>query len=173
MTEEGFFKGDSDNLPMVDMFMVADIIKNSENFPLGEIRGVTADKKPVFEALPNPDGIKSNLGLFQLMDSYVFCTNLKEKNCAEFVEYCPSTMDSELCSEAVAEAVVQLVSSLWFEVRYTRITASKLYKGAHCKKSDRVFVSQVLGVSIFKHAAAMTRVIKLEKKVKEVMEKEI
>lgn len=44
MTEEGFSKGQSDNLPSVDMFMVASFIKNADSFSLGEVRGVKADK---------------------------------------------------------------------------------------------------------------------------------
>ena len=44
MTDEGFLKGQSDNLPTVDMFMVASFIKNSESFSLGEVRGVKANK---------------------------------------------------------------------------------------------------------------------------------
>lgn len=41
-TEGGFFKGQSDNLPTVDMFMVATYIKTSESFSLAEVRGVKA-----------------------------------------------------------------------------------------------------------------------------------
>ncbi|XP_050294325.1 uncharacterized protein LOC126734668 [Anthonomus grandis grandis] len=42
--DEGFCKGQSDNLPKVDMFMVATFIKNAESFSLGEVRGVKADR---------------------------------------------------------------------------------------------------------------------------------
>lgn len=38
MTDQGFSKGQSDNLPKVDMFMVASFIQNSESFSLGEVR---------------------------------------------------------------------------------------------------------------------------------------
>lgn len=44
MTDAGFSKGQSDNLPSVDMFMVASYIKNTESFSLAEIRGVKARK---------------------------------------------------------------------------------------------------------------------------------
>lgn len=44
MTEEGFFKSQSDNLPCVDMFKVANLIKNNECFSLGEVYGVKANK---------------------------------------------------------------------------------------------------------------------------------
>ena len=44
MTDEGFSKGQSDNLPNVDMFMVATFIKNAESVPLGEVRGVKANE---------------------------------------------------------------------------------------------------------------------------------
>lgn len=119
-----------------------------------------------------PDDIKSNLGLYQLMHNYVLCTKIEDKNCAEFFKYCSSTMDFELCSKAVAETAGQSDSSLWFELRYGRITASKIYEATRCKKSDGVFVNQILGVSKFKPTAAMTRGITLEKKVIGVLEKE-
>ena len=44
MTEAGFTKGQSDNLPKVDMFMVASFIKKAESFSLGEVRGVKAKR---------------------------------------------------------------------------------------------------------------------------------
>lgn len=44
MTDEGFSKGQSDNLPKMDMFMVATFIKQTESFSLGEIRGVKAER---------------------------------------------------------------------------------------------------------------------------------
>lgn len=44
MTYEGFSKGQSDNLPVVDMFMVTHYIKDTESFSLGEVRGVKANK---------------------------------------------------------------------------------------------------------------------------------
>lgn len=44
MTEEGYSKAQSDNLPIVDMFMVADFIKNNDCFSLGEVRGVKTNK---------------------------------------------------------------------------------------------------------------------------------
>lgn len=40
MTDEG----KSDNLPTVDVFMVATFIKSSESYSIGEMRGVKANK---------------------------------------------------------------------------------------------------------------------------------
>lgn len=44
MVDAGFIKGQSDNLPRVDMFMTASYIKNSEDFSQAEVRGVKARK---------------------------------------------------------------------------------------------------------------------------------
>uniref|UniRef100_A0AAR5QC40 Uncharacterized protein n=1 Tax=Dendroctonus ponderosae TaxID=77166 RepID=A0AAR5QC40_DENPD len=44
MTDAGFVKGQSDNLSLVDMFMVASYIKNTESFTLAEVRGVKANR---------------------------------------------------------------------------------------------------------------------------------
>jgi len=44
MTDEGYVKGQSDNLPSVDSFMVASFMQSAESFSLGEVRGVKAEK---------------------------------------------------------------------------------------------------------------------------------
>lgn len=43
MTEEGFKKAQSDNLPCVDAIMVASFLKNSDCFVAAEIRGSKAN----------------------------------------------------------------------------------------------------------------------------------
>lgn len=44
MADDGFSKGQSDNLPKVDMFMVASFIKDADSFSLAEVRGVKLNK---------------------------------------------------------------------------------------------------------------------------------
>lgn len=114
--------------------------------------------------------LKDNLSLHQLMLKYLSSAS-NEENCEKFFEFCSLTMDDQLCSQALAETTEQSDSSLWFELRYGRITASKIYDAAHCKKSDGVFVNQILGVSKFKPTDAMKRGIALEKSVVKELEK--
>lgn len=72
-------------------------------------------------------------------------------------------MDTQLCSEAAVMTTQQSNSGLWFNLRYGRITASKIYDAAaHCKKSDGVLVNQILGVKKFPATEAMSRGKKIE-----------
>lgn len=40
MTEPGFIKGKSDNLPMVDIITVGEFLSTNDNFVSAEVRGV-------------------------------------------------------------------------------------------------------------------------------------
>lgn len=54
---------------------------------------------------------------------------------------------------------------MWFELRYCRITASKIYELSRCKKGDGILVKQILGCSKIKLTSAMERGQILEKYV--------
>ncbi|KAL5236791.1 hypothetical protein ACI65C_004201 [Semiaphis heraclei] len=54
---------------------------------------------------------------------------------------------------------------LWFELRYGRITASKIYELSRCKKGDGVLVKQIFGCRKIKLTSAMERGKLLEKDV--------
>ena len=43
MTDKGYVKGQSDNLPSIDSFIVASFMQSAERFSLGEVRGVKAE----------------------------------------------------------------------------------------------------------------------------------
>ncbi|XP_072403334.1 uncharacterized protein [Diabrotica undecimpunctata] len=309
MTEEGFSKGQSDNLPIVNMFMVATYFQNGENFSLGEVRGVKADKSGresygdaavgwvqvkrnnmicTVRAKITPEhnvkkkqyavsceineeteevldlkcydcaaslggckhqiaflmwlhrrseepsktevtcywaksklskvgtsikyltlkdfgapeelssdedsnqflqevidmGIKNQsesqllqhfkddnikeIGIFQLRLKFI---STEQTTYSEFVEFCSNNMSEHICSEAAIKTSTQSDSSLWFELRYGRITASKLYDAAHCKKCDGAFVEQILGVSKFKATSAMNRGKQLEESMIKCVQK--
>ncbi|KAJ8953467.1 hypothetical protein NQ318_023586 [Aromia moschata] len=80
-------------------------------------------------------------------------------------------MNPHMCSEASVKTKEQPNCSFWFELRYARTTASKIYNAAHCKKSDGTLVDQILGVSKFKGTEAMKRGKNLEKYVIKSLEK--
>lgn len=52
----------------------------------------------------------------------------------DFMAFCQTEMTEELCQEAKNRTITQSKDAFWFELRYGRITASKLYTAAHCKK---------------------------------------
>lgn len=70
------------------------------------------------------------LSLHQLLID--FCET--EKSTAdEFIEFASSQMSYELCQEAEIKTRDQSNNVLWYELRYGRITTSKIYEAAHCK----------------------------------------
>ncbi|KAL1488099.1 hypothetical protein ABEB36_015057 [Hypothenemus hampei] len=79
------------------------------------------------------DIIEEKLGLHHLIINFISsdCNN----DCSEFFNFCKENMVADLCSEASLKTVEQNNSSLWFQLRYARITASKIYDAAHCKKA--------------------------------------
>ena len=52
-----------------------------------------------------------------------------------------------LCDKVESLTKEQSNCMLWFEMRYGRITASKLYEAAHCKTDSGSLVQQIIGVS--------------------------
>lgn len=74
----------------------------------------------------------------------------------------------------VAESTTsQADSPLWHEIRYCRITASKLYDLAFAKKTDGVLVEQIVGAKKLKDTAAMARGRKLETEVLKLLKNKL
>lgn len=59
----------------------------------------------------------------------------------------------------------QSINNSWFEMRYGRITASKVYEASKCNTTDGTLVKQILGSSKVKLSKAMKRGIHLEEQV--------
>ena len=116
------------------------------------------------------DGLVNSLGLYQLMLKFA---SSGLNTYTEFTEFCSKTMDKSVCSQAAYLTTEQSNCNLWYELRYARITASKIYDAAHCKKPDGVFVNQVLGVCKLKSTMAMTNGKILEDKVVKSLKKNL
>nr|CAH7740394.1 unnamed protein product [Callosobruchus chinensis] len=108
------------------------------------------------------DDIATILGIYQLRLTF---SSTEQSSYGYFIEFCSSAMTEQKCSAAATETASHSDSSLWFDLRYGRITASTLYDVAHCKKNDGVLVQQILGVSKFKATLAMNRGKQLEEDV--------
>lgn len=91
----------------------------------------------------------------------------------EFIKYCENNMPSNICEEAQEATKDQSVCPLWHELRYARITASKAYDAAHCKKLDGVLVEQIIGSKKLKDTEAMKRGRNLERLIIKEVEKRI
>lgn len=84
---------------------------------------------------------------------------------SEFLNFCRSQMSEAACLEAETQTVMQSKNSLWYELRYARITASKAYDAAHCQTFTGTLLENILGASKFKVTEAMQRGISLESQV--------
>lgn len=89
----------------------------------------------------------------------------------EFLEFCSSEMSDTVCISAEKQTVRQAECALWHELRYARITASKVHEAAHCHTLEGSLVETILGASRLKDTAAMIRGRKLEKNVRKEVEK--
>ncbi|VEN46973.1 unnamed protein product [Callosobruchus maculatus] len=78
-------------------------------------------------------------------------------------------MDAVSCENVSEETRDQSSSGAWFEVRYARITASKLYEAAHCTTVDGCLVETILGATKLKPTKAMRRGLSLEDEVLDVV----
>nr|CAI5865985.1 unnamed protein product [Callosobruchus analis] len=92
-------------------------------------------------------------------------------NADTFVTYCKKIMEnSDL--EAVFDATIEQADSpLWHELRYGRVTASKIFDAAHCQTEDGSLVENIMGAYSFKETVAIKRGKSLEKQVVAVLEK--
>lgn len=82
----------------------------------------------------------------------------------EFIQFCKTKITKEVCQKIYKNTVTQSSSSLWKNLRFGRVTASKLYEVANCKTADGTISELVLGASI-KSTSAMKRGILLEDKI--------
>lgn len=103
------------------------------------------------------------LSIHQLMIEFI--NSGLQQTADSFVNFCTQNVDTEDIQRASNLSHEQSDDSLWFELRYGRITASKLYEMAVCKTSSGSLVNQVIGVAKKFNTLATNRGKKLEKAV--------
>lgn len=109
----------------------------------------------------------------ELSVHFLYQTFMKEpqNNAENFLNYCASKMTTEKCKIVEQSTSEQSESSMWFELRYCRITASKAYEAAHCKKYDGALVEQIFGAKKIKDTIPMKRGKTLEHEVRREISK--
>ncbi|XP_031359073.1 uncharacterized protein LOC116182672 [Photinus pyralis] len=65
--------------------------------------------------------------------------------CSDFLKFATTRMIPSVCTDAAKMTKLQAKSPLWHELRFGRITASKLYEFAHCKTADGTLIEGVIG----------------------------
>jgi len=83
----------------------------------------------------------------------------------DFLKYASKEMSEDLCHMAEKLTRSQSDTLIWHELRYGRVTASRIYEAAHCKTLNGTFVQQVIGASKVFESQAMQRGKRLEKEV--------
>ncbi|XP_071576230.1 uncharacterized protein [Temnothorax nylanderi] len=83
----------------------------------------------------------------------------------EFMLFAQLQMSETVCEEVNRRTIDQSDNSLWYELRYGRITASKLHESAHCQTSDGALVNEIIGASKLFNSVQMERGKRLESEV--------
>ncbi|KAJ8914230.1 hypothetical protein NQ315_003594 [Exocentrus adspersus] len=71
----------------------------------------------------------------------------------------------EMSHEKILHEIRAGTSSLWHELRYGRIPASKIYEAAHCQTVEGMLTDSIIGSRKVKQTKALARGINLEKSV--------
>ncbi|XP_047529697.1 uncharacterized protein LOC125065885 [Vanessa atalanta] len=99
-----------------------------------------------------------------------YLINRFKKSCVDFhfesfITFCKNEMTESRCHQVKEGTTAQSDSNLWFEMRYGRITASKMYEAAQCTTKDGSLVEEIFGAVTFNQTNAIKRGKKLEKDV--------
>lgn len=94
-----------------------------------------------------------------------FYQSLTVKSAQNFLKFAQENLSSDLIIEIEATTKLQSKSTYWYELRYGRVTASKIHEVCHCRTPDGSLVAGILGLSKFKGNWATQRGLELENKV--------
>lgn len=98
--------------------------------------------------------------------------NEPHNDAENFIRFCSSKMTEDKCKIVEQKTSEKSKCSLWFELRYCRITASNAHEAAHCKMLDGSLVERLFGASKKFDTIPMKKGRMLENKViKEVSKK--
>lgn len=105
------------------------------------------------------------ISLHNLVHQYKKEGNNDMNSADDFIDYCSTKLTKEECHKAEEATVSQASSPLWHELRYCRITASKVHEAAHCKTPDGALIEQIFGASVHE-TLAMKKGKRLESDVR-------
>ncbi|KAK5650155.1 hypothetical protein RI129_001184 [Pyrocoelia pectoralis] len=102
---------------------------------------------PLFNHNNLPIGAKL-LSIHNLMTTFIAETD--DHSSDNFITFCSNILTQENIAHASSLTQTQSENSLWYELRYGRITASKLYDASVCKTVSGSLVNQVMGKLVLK-----------------------
>ncbi|XP_011165047.1 uncharacterized protein LOC105199588 [Solenopsis invicta] len=121
----------------------------------------------------NYDNSLKSLSLHFLLLKYCSCSDRDKRNVTDFLLFAKQHMSLNLCIEAAKATKEQSSCSLWYELRYGRITASTIYEATNCKTTNGSYVERVIGAVKLIETEAMRRGRNLEREVLHVVEKKL
>ncbi|KAB0802959.1 hypothetical protein PPYR_05145 [Photinus pyralis] len=111
----------------------------------------------------------NNMGVHTLAVNFIVGEGQGVDN---FFTFCEERMTPEMCNICFIATKEQSSSVLWHELRYARITASKVYEAARCKTLSGSLVEFIFGAKL-KETAAINRGKLLEDEVLSVLQKQL
>jgi len=102
-----------------------------------------------------------------------FCNTNMYKDTDNFLNFASIEMAKRSCEDVAKNTIDQNQSTMWKELRYGRITASRIYEIAHCKTPQGILVEQIIGSFKMRDTNAMERGRRLELKVLKILEENL
>lgn len=94
------------------------------------------------------------LSLHQIFHEF---SSEKQRTPDNFMIFAKTKLSDSLCEEAEHQTRQQSKCLLWFELRYGRITASKLHEAAKCRTADGYLIKQIIGTAKVYDSLCMKR----------------
>lgn len=102
-----------------------------------------------------------------------FCNSSQCKDANSFLNFAREEMIKKPYKEVAKATIEQSKSTLWQELRYGRITASKIFETSRCKKPAGCLVEQIIGAYKLRDTDAMERGRRLEEQVLAILEENL
>lgn len=112
-----------------------------------------------------------DLSMHSLMLKFYNTSTCKDAD--SFLNFGSSETDIKSCKEVAKDMIHQSQSTLWKELRYGRITTSRIYEVSHCKTPQGSLVEQIIGAFKIRDTEAMERGRRLEQEVLKVLEENL
>lgn len=113
------------------------------------------------------------LNMDRLVHGYLDNEGQENRSLDRFLQYCETVVANSDCEMAQLGTMGQANAPAWHHLRYGRITASRLFEAARCRKGDGHLVEALLGATQFSGTPATKRGSQLEGDVLKEFEKAV
>lgn len=142
---------------------VPSIRQKSEVFLKKVLEGVNVAESGLFEVFCTAKN--ENTSVWHLYLKYKDSVDRSLRSADDFIAFMKNEMRTTECQNVEVLTRAQAKSQEWFDLRFGRITASKIYEASRCKTAEGALTEAILGASAFKGTEASKRGQKLEPQV--------